>query len=282
MEVVEKVEKGECSSLASQQTSAHPAHPLLVPQKFKIESSIPLALFNAPDQQTASHPPVVKMEPFIIDLTISDSDGDTHPVTMPVMRKRSRSLNFSSPSLSMPSSPASSNSERRSGADNSDDGVCAWPSSFYVIDIVCGFEKCEAATRGQKSVRETFIKCFQVPFQLSRRISLSPFRPPDIIPDLLDLTTLSHYLSFSSKSLNHSVHPFRPLRQHLHPSLSFLASPFPSVVLRFYPHPVSTLMFPFSLCTPFLSIILCFCLYTISIRPFTVSGRPVSWTVFQL
>ena len=165
MEVVEKVEKGECRSLASQQTSARPARPLLVPRKFKTEPSIPLALFNAPPQQTASHPPVVKMEAFIIDLTISDSDGDTQPVTMPVMRKRSRSLNFSSPSLSMPSSPASSNSERRSGADNSDDGVRAWPSSFYVVDIVRGFEKCEAAARGRKSVRETFIKCFQVPFR---------------------------------------------------------------------------------------------------------------------
>ena len=65
----------------------------------------------------------------------------------------------------MPSSPASSNSKRRSGADNSDDGVHAWPSSFYVVDIVRGFEKCEAAARGQKSVRETFIKCFQVPFR---------------------------------------------------------------------------------------------------------------------
>ena len=134
----------------------------------------------------------------------------------------------------------------------------------------------------EKRVINDDIRSIDVQISLSRRISLSPFQPPNIIPDLPDLTTLSHYLSFSSKSLNHSVRPFRPLRQHLHPSLSFLASPFPSIVLCFYPHPVSILMFPFSLCTPFLSIILRFCPYTISIRPFTISGRPVSWTVFQL
>ena len=160
------MEKDERRSSASQQTSksARPAHPLVVPQKFRTKVSI----FDAPPQQTASHPPVVKVEPFVIDLTISDSDSDTQlePVTI-MTRKRSRSLNFksSSPSLSMPSSPASSNSEPRSGADDSDDGLRAWPSSFYVVDIVRGFEKCEAAARGRKSVREAFVKCFQVPFR---------------------------------------------------------------------------------------------------------------------
>jgi hypothetical protein len=65
----------------------------------------------------------------------------------------------------MPSSSASSDSSHSSGADNSDDGLRAWPSSFYVVDIVHGFEKCEVTARGRKSVEEAFIKCFQVPFR---------------------------------------------------------------------------------------------------------------------
>jgi len=66
---VEPVEKDECRSWASQDTStqACPAPPLLVPQKFKT---------------------VIKVEPIVIDLTISDSDGDTQPITM--THKRSR------------------------------------------------------------------------------------------------------------------------------------------------------------------------------------------------
>ena len=127
-------------------TSARPA--LLVPRRFKIEmsESLPLALFDAPPQQKASHLPVVKVEPMVIDLTISDSDGDAQPVTM--TRKRS---SRSSISLSITSSSTSSDSSRCSGADDSDDGLRAWPSSFYVVDIVNGFEKCEVAAHGRNS-----------------------------------------------------------------------------------------------------------------------------------
>jgi hypothetical protein len=102
------------------------------------------------------------VESIVIDLTISDSESDAQPATMTL--KRSRSSNTSTPSQSTPSS-ASSDSSPCSGADNSDDGLRAWPSSFYVVDIVHGFEKCEAAARGRKSVGEAFIKCFQVPFR---------------------------------------------------------------------------------------------------------------------
>ena len=106
-------------SRTSQQTLRH-ARPLLVPRKFKTEpsDSIPLTLVNAPHQQTVSHSPVAKVESIVIDLTISDSDGDTQPVTM--THKRSRS----SPSPSRPSSSASSDSSHCSGADDSDDGPC--------------------------------------------------------------------------------------------------------------------------------------------------------------
>ena len=67
---VEVLEKDECRSRASQQTSACPAHTLLVPWRFKTEwlDSIPL---DAPHQQTDPHS-VVKMEPIVINLTISD------------------------------------------------------------------------------------------------------------------------------------------------------------------------------------------------------------------
>ena len=154
----EVLDKDERRSHTSQQMSARPARPLLVPRRFKTEQldSIPL---DAPPQPTARHLPVVKMEPIVIDLTISDSDGDTKPVT----RTHKRSRSYLSPS--MPSSSASSDSSHSSGADSSDDDVRAWPSSFYVVDVVHGFEKCEVAARGRKSVREAFIKCFQVPFR---------------------------------------------------------------------------------------------------------------------
>ena len=160
MEVLEKDEL-EYRFQASQKTSARPARPLLVPRKFKTEQLDSIPFDDAPPQQTVPHSPVVKMEPIVIDLTISDSDADTRPVAMTHKRLRS------SLSSSMPSSSASSDSSRSSGADStgSDDGLRAWPSSFYVVDIVHGFEKCEVAARGRKSVREAFIKCFQVPFR---------------------------------------------------------------------------------------------------------------------
>ena len=122
----------------------------------KVTHCIPL---DAPPQPTARHLPVVKMELIVIDLTISDSDGDTKPVT----RTHNHSRSYLSPS--MPSSLASSDSSHSSGADSSDDDVRAWPSSFYVVDVVHGFEKCEVAARSRKSVREAFIKFFQVPFR---------------------------------------------------------------------------------------------------------------------
>ena len=153
-----RLDKDERRSHTSQQTSARPARPLLVPQRFKTEQldSIPL---DAPPQPTAHHLTVIKMELIVIDLTISDSDGDTKPVT----RTHKCSRSYLSPS--MPSSSASSDSSRFSGADSSDDDVRAWPSSLYVVDVVHGFEKCEVAACGRKSVREAFIKCFQVPFR---------------------------------------------------------------------------------------------------------------------
>ena len=161
VEVVKKYEyRSRAASRASQETSVRSAHPLLVPRRFKTEpsDSIPVAMFDAP--------PVVKAEPIVIDLTISDSDDNTQPV--PMTRKRSRTSKFSTPSPSTSSSGLSSPSEsspHSSGVDDGDDGLRAWPSSFYVVDIVRGFEKCEAAARGRKSVREAFIKFFQVPFR---------------------------------------------------------------------------------------------------------------------
>jgi hypothetical protein len=36
---------------------------------------------------------------------------------------------------------------------------------FYVVDIVRGFEKCEEARRGRRSVGQAFLKHFKVPFR---------------------------------------------------------------------------------------------------------------------
>jgi hypothetical protein len=177
----EVVEKDEHRSQASRQTSTHrqtstSTRPLLIPQRFKVEPSdfaIPLTTINTLSQRTALHPPhVAKVEPTVIDLTISDSENDdAPPVTMtPLPRKRARSSNSLSPSSS-PSTPSSSSSPRLStasgDADDNDDSLPAWPSAFYVVDIVHGFEKCEAAARSRKSVKEAFTKCFHIPFRHS-------------------------------------------------------------------------------------------------------------------
>ena len=41
----------------------------------------------------------------------------------------------------------------------------ASPMDFYVMDIVQGFEKCEEACRGRRSVEKAFVKCFKMPFR---------------------------------------------------------------------------------------------------------------------
>ena len=140
--------------------------PLLIPQRFKVEPSdfaIPLTTIDTLPQRTALHPPhVVKVEPTVIDLMISDSESDAQPVTM--TRKRARSSNSLSPS---PSTPSSSPRSSTDDAYDTDDHLPAWPSAFYVVDIVRGFEKCEAADRSRKSVKEAFTKCFCIPFRHS-------------------------------------------------------------------------------------------------------------------
>jgi hypothetical protein len=165
----EEVEKDEHRSQASQQTSTRrqtSMRPLLIPQRFKVEPSdfaIPLTTIDTLPQRTALHPPhVVKVEPTVIDLTISDSESDAQPVTM--TRKRARSSNSLSPS---PSTPSSSPRSSTDDAYDTDDHLPAWPSAFYVVDVVRGFEKCEAAACSRKSVKEAFTKCFCIPFRHS-------------------------------------------------------------------------------------------------------------------
>jgi hypothetical protein len=114
---------------------------------------------------SSSRSVVVKVEPTVIDLTMSDEEDDT--IHIPTVHKRARSNSFSSHSSSAsvspsPSTPCLSINETE---DNSDDPLPAWPTEFYVIDIVRGFEKCEEARRGRRSVAQAFFTHFKVPFR---------------------------------------------------------------------------------------------------------------------
>jgi hypothetical protein len=144
----------------TQATHIIPTRPLVIPQRFKTEPSDfnGLSTFINDDSPTQSPTRVnkVKMEPMVIDLTISDSEDETIPATITRKRARSQASRFSSSP-----SPSPSLSLGHSG----DDDELIWPSDFYVVDIVQGFKKCEAARRSRTSVEEAFFKCFKVPFR---------------------------------------------------------------------------------------------------------------------
>jgi hypothetical protein len=91
------------------------------------------------------HHIAVKVEPTMIDLTMSDEE-EAMPAPMTGKRVRSSRSSISlSSSLSPSPSPHSSPNETDEG---SDDSLPAWPAEFYVVDIVQGFEKCDEACRG--------------------------------------------------------------------------------------------------------------------------------------
>lgn len=111
---------------------------------------------------------VIKVEPTVIDLTMSDEEDDS--IHVPITHKRARSSKSSSSDSSVVSVSASSSTPHSSTTgieieDESDDPLPAWPTEFYVVDIVQGFEKCEEARRGRRSVEQAFVKHFKVPFR---------------------------------------------------------------------------------------------------------------------
>ena len=91
-----------------------------------------------------------KAEPMFVDLTISDSDEDCPPITL----SRKCCWSLWSPCTVGESSDGS-------------DVEHTWPTDFYVVDVVKGFDKCLKASRSHKSVEEAFFKCFGVPFKSS-------------------------------------------------------------------------------------------------------------------
>ena len=116
-------------------TTPYPTHQLTPMHKIKLE----------PQTSDVALPVKVKAEPMFVDLTISDPE-DHHPPT--VSRKHSRS-------------PTSS---ENSGED---DVGHMWPTDFYVVDVVKGFDRCLKACRTHKSVEDAFFECFGVPFKSS-------------------------------------------------------------------------------------------------------------------
>jgi len=158
--------------------------PLVVSSRYKVEPSdlvLDLVASNSDATSRTQLPqPVVKLEPRTIDLTMSDADTTSRPqspqpvviidLTMsdagddttpaPVRNKRTHS----SRSSSSPSIPSSLSPD---GTDKSSDDspLPAWPADLYVVDIVQGFEKCEEACRGRRSVEKAFVRHFKVPFR---------------------------------------------------------------------------------------------------------------------
>ena len=96
---------------------------------------------------------------------MSDEDSkEDDTIHVPILHKHARSSNPSSSESSI----STSSSMLRSSAhetDDSDDPLPAWPTEFYVVDIVHGFEKCEEARCGRRSVKQAFLKYFKVPFR---------------------------------------------------------------------------------------------------------------------
>ena len=119
---------------------------------------------------------------------------------------------------------------------------------------------------------------------VSRRISLSPF------PTLRHHSgtpsgpsdTFQAFPSLSIKFLPFQSTPFLtpPFRQHSRPSLLFPASPFLSAILRFSPYSVSIRSSPFLSAPRFYPFPVSPSLSVSRLYPFlTASARPVSWTV---
>ncbi|KAF8799393.1 hypothetical protein BYT27DRAFT_6862923 [Phlegmacium glaucopus] len=108
--------------------------------------------------------------PFI-DLTLSDDDSATAVAvtikneldpTLPNADspQRHRTVHKRAHSTSSSASTSSSSLPSSSEAD-----IPAWPSDFYAVDIVYGFEKCESASRVRGKVEETFEAIFKTPFR---------------------------------------------------------------------------------------------------------------------
>jgi len=131
--------------------------PLTLPQWMKVELSDFALNGNTSslhkDDTTSHHMGplphhhiVVKVEPTIIDLTMSDEEDDVMPALMTGKHVHSSRSSISlSPSLSPSPSPHSSPNETD---ESSDDSLPAWPAEFYVVDIIQGFEKCDEAHCG--------------------------------------------------------------------------------------------------------------------------------------
>jgi hypothetical protein len=136
------------------ESHTQPSHPV-VKQELTL---IDLTMSDVDDTPRTQPPqPIVKQEPKIIDLTIFDAEDEPLPA---LVRNKCACPSNSSSLPSTPSpSPDGTDDENSDGSP-----VPAWPADFYVVDIVRGFEKCDEARRGRKSVPEAFVKCFDIPF----------------------------------------------------------------------------------------------------------------------
>ena len=82
----------------------------------------------------------------VIDLMLSDPEDNAMPA--PMKNKCTHLLSPStSPSLSPPT-PSSSSNKIQVTNNSSDDLLSAWPTEFYVVDIVQGFKKYDEAHHG--------------------------------------------------------------------------------------------------------------------------------------
>ena len=135
-------------------------------------------------EKTSKSSEAVKIEPTDGEITIKEeidfanTDGEDLWLGSQPARQPARK-----PARKRPLSPSSSSSSRRSPSPNPTFGLSAnnpididdseeddmsevqWPTDFYAVDIVHGFDKCEKARCARAGVGKTFESIFQVPFR---------------------------------------------------------------------------------------------------------------------
>ncbi|KAF8885198.1 hypothetical protein BD779DRAFT_1673833 [Infundibulicybe gibba] len=163
-------------ALGSRTTSSH--------CKVKVEQlESPLELSDSDSDDLSAASTIICPAPKRIANTRNSSITTTtppivHPAPTKIPTKRQHSdsnsdsgSSSSSDSETMPLSPSRSISPVAGQTPNHaiyiDEDLPIWPVDFYVVDIVLGFAKCEAARRSRSNVGQTFTSLFGVPFRRS-------------------------------------------------------------------------------------------------------------------
>ena len=139
--------------------------------------NIPRVTAPSQSQATKHYSPPIKI--------LSDSDTgfdiiekEDQAAMRSSIKKEKLETNVPKPKVQLCARPAShtflklcrstSPSINESSNPSSDEGTVKWPRDFYTVDIIRGFDKCEAASRSsKKKVAAIFEGYFNVPFKKS-------------------------------------------------------------------------------------------------------------------